>query len=619
VIGRGLVFEAIKRRRIGKTTIVITHDLAHIDSDDYVYVLRQGICVEQGSRRRLENHPFSEFSHMLREQGICSNIPSSMVKREVDAVPLTSPSSIRIRDAFPEYTETIPEVNEENIMVEKDIVPPPLTTNGWMFDVISDLTMPISPPTTTPTERRKSIRRYSRRSSITPIKHSPTKRFSASELPVAKEDPNVRPRPRSYQKEPMEFCVPEPLTEDADTILEIDEEKTLIDKNTVLHPLKTSGWMFDVISDLTTPISSAVTVPTERWKSIQCYSRRSPTTPIKHSPTKRFSASKFLAMKEDSNARTRPHSCQEEPPEFYLPELLRRRSMDFEPADAPKVSREDALERQKTAMDMYEKRAVTKQPRRAWNPDMLKAVLESENIVECVAPQPVEAPSQPSIPRLMYEVWPTLASHWRVMFGVILSVIAGMMMPLFSFILSRLQYELTNGAARMAVINTFGGASLGLAALYGVLHGLQYFILETTGIVWVNKLRRITYDLILSQDQKWFDRNANKPAQIIQMLVKNGDGASQLFATVLTGAISTVVMVLVGIIWAFVTGWQLTLLASGLIPIFIVLTGVQLNLISKCEYRNKCAREEVAQGYYDVSLFYLFGLQTTSYSGQGHH
>jgi ATP-binding cassette, subfamily B (MDR/TAP), member 1 len=65
---RLLVFEAIKRWRTNKTTIVITHDFSQISSSDFVYVLKGGRVVEQGYRYDLEE-ACGEFRDMMDAQG----------------------------------------------------------------------------------------------------------------------------------------------------------------------------------------------------------------------------------------------------------------------------------------------------------------------------------------------------------------------------------------------------------------------------------------------------------------------------------------------------------------------------------------------------------------------
>lgn len=50
---RTLIMESLREWRKGKTTIVITHDVAQIEDEDYVYVLDRGRLVQEGFRRDL--------------------------------------------------------------------------------------------------------------------------------------------------------------------------------------------------------------------------------------------------------------------------------------------------------------------------------------------------------------------------------------------------------------------------------------------------------------------------------------------------------------------------------------------------------------------------------------
>ncbi|KAK3075923.1 ATP-dependent permease [Teratosphaeriaceae sp. CCFEE 6253] len=53
-ISRGLMMDAIRQWRRGKTTIIITHDISQITADDYLYVLESGRLVQEGYRKHLE-------------------------------------------------------------------------------------------------------------------------------------------------------------------------------------------------------------------------------------------------------------------------------------------------------------------------------------------------------------------------------------------------------------------------------------------------------------------------------------------------------------------------------------------------------------------------------------
>jgi ATP-binding cassette subfamily B (MDR/TAP) protein 1 len=64
-ISRGLMMDAIRQWRIGKTTIVITHDISQILPDDYVYLLEHGTLVQEGYRKHIEKIRDSPFQGFL--------------------------------------------------------------------------------------------------------------------------------------------------------------------------------------------------------------------------------------------------------------------------------------------------------------------------------------------------------------------------------------------------------------------------------------------------------------------------------------------------------------------------------------------------------------------------
>lgn len=53
-ISKGLVMNAVRGWRQGKTTIIITHDLTQIEDDEYAYILDKGIVVQEGYRYALQ-------------------------------------------------------------------------------------------------------------------------------------------------------------------------------------------------------------------------------------------------------------------------------------------------------------------------------------------------------------------------------------------------------------------------------------------------------------------------------------------------------------------------------------------------------------------------------------
>jgi ATP-binding cassette subfamily B (MDR/TAP) protein 1 len=100
------------------------------------------------------------------------------------------------------------------------------------------------------------------------------------------------------------------------------------------------------------------------------------------------------------------------------------------------------------------------------------------------------------------------------------------------------------------------------------------------------------------------DKPLNAPARLVQILVKDGDDARDLISVVWGQFFVVATMLGVGLVWAFIRGWQLTLAGLASAPVFAIPTAVQTKLVAKFEVRNKRAREDVARDYYDV-LFFL--------------
>ena len=211
-----------------------------------------------------------------------------------------------------------------------------------------------------------------------------------------------------------------------------------------------------------------------------------------------------------------------------------------------------------------------------------------------------QAASELSFWQLVKVVYPTLPNKPLVFFGMFVSVLSGAMTPLFSFLLSRLLFEVSIGARNVSIINQYGGIVLGIAASDGFLLGLKFFVMESAGMTWVTKLRKKCYDTILAQDKKWFDKSENSPVKMVQVLIKDGDDARNLIAVVLAQCLVVGAMLGVGLVWALVRGWQLTLAGFAIGPVFAITMAVQANLVAKVERRNKAAREEVAKGYYEA-------------------
>ena len=373
-----------------------------------------------------------------------------------------------------------------------------------------------------------------------------------------------------------------------------------------MRPLTLGNWMFDVVADLTNDKSRPHDVVPPRVSRV-VDNETFNTFPRQRRPSSVFVpplATPKPAAVSSSNGHRLSLQFSPTSPNFSLrsqPSYI----LDDEDFDAEK--------------DTIKRSATQASSRRTQQRVRSKPELQAVTIDELVSETPsTEAP----VPffKLLRDIYPTLPQKFFIFLGFFIAAASGAVTPVFSFILSKLFVQVSAGAQDVSLINIFGGIVLALAVMDGLLLGLKYFILEKIAISWVNQLRMSCFRLVLLQDKKWFDRvdGSNGPIKLVQILIKDGDDARSLLATVFPQAIVVIAMLGTGLLWAMIRGWQLTLVGMAIAPVFVVTMAIQTNLVAKCELRNKRAREQVAKEYYEVSFLPFDTLHELT-SHLGHH
>jgi ATP-binding cassette subfamily B (MDR/TAP) protein 1 len=361
----------------------------------------------------------------------------------------------------------------------------------------------------------------------------------------------------------------------------------------VLCPITLGNWMFEAITSLTR-VMTAVPPPQETAEP------------------------KRAVMETHPQCRSSIHieSIPRTPSTAYTL-ATRRLSLQFTPISPAftahslsLVEDDETIEEEKAALKrsaskaMMRRRAIETRPRARWDDGRLA------RLTTVKVEKPQETNSSPgaqhqSIWSLIRDVYPTIPHKPAVLFGVCICLLSGAMTPLFSFLLSRLMFEVSIGAGHVHTINVFGGIVLAMTAIDGLLMGAKYFVMETSAARWLERIRITGFTLVLAQDKQWFDHSENASSRIVQVLVKDGDDARNLIAVVLGQFCVVTAMIGVGLIWALVYGWQLTLVGFAIAPVFAATMAVQTNLATRCEARNKRAGEEVTKVYYEVGIMIL--------------
>lgn len=84
-VSRTLIMEAIRIWRKGKTTIIITHEVGHIEDEEYVYVLADGSVVQQGLRRDVAQDQSGLFASFVASTDDTSSSSSSSSDGDSDS------------------------------------------------------------------------------------------------------------------------------------------------------------------------------------------------------------------------------------------------------------------------------------------------------------------------------------------------------------------------------------------------------------------------------------------------------------------------------------------------------------------------------------------------------
>lgn len=193
--------------------------------------------------------------------------------------------------------------------------------------------------------------------------------------------------------------------------------------------------------------------------------------------------------------------------------------------------------------------------------------------------------------------YPTIPQKWLLYIGFFFCIVAGACTPVFASLLSKLLANLSNPNASATTTSLL---VLMIAFIDGSATFLKYYLLECCGQSWCISLRRRALSNVLKQDKSWFDRVENSTSALCHCIIKDSEDARLMVGTVIGQIVVVASMLIIGLVWAFASGWELTLVGLGMAPIFIITTRVQTSALVTIEARNKILREDVSRKFHQV-------------------
>ncbi|GAA6064319.1 hypothetical protein JCM10212_006006 [Sporobolomyces blumeae] len=487
---RLLVNEAVKRWRTNRTTIIITHDLAPIGLEDFVYVMADGVVVQQGYREDLEKDSTGHFAELAQSQQLepeQAGPLEEVMDFDDDAAILDSDDETGL--AFPSPHST-----------------PRIQVNDADFDY--------SPSST----------------NATPSLSNPVGALGGFFFP---------PSPESFARASRELRAARRISSNFnERIAQSPETRSMPSRPTT--PLRAPS------SELLPPFQGGDYSP---------YSR---------------SSSSNRASKRDSGMS------------FAALELAGQR----------------ATANRRPLGNRIKHRTIQAGELKSWDPSALDSKKDTDVVIDVPSGSASKKPA-PSLGYLVRRYWPTIPNKILFVSGMVLSVVVGCCTPIFSTLLAQVMAHLGQPGSQK-LITTSSGFILLVAAIDGLGTFLKFYLLERCAQGWITSLRRKALDLVLKRDKSFFDKPENTTSSLTHTIVKDSDD-TRIFVGTVVGQLAVLIsMLTMGMTWAFVAGWELTLVGLGMGPIFIIATRAQASILNKFEASNKLKRENVSKKFHQT-------------------
>lgn len=241
----------------------------------------------------------------------------------------------------------------------------------------------------------------------------------------------------------------------------------------------------------------------------------------------------------------------------------------------------------------------------------LEDELKGSRLSVVTTPPPVGVSETPpgkvlGVTALFRKYLPMMPQKYMLAIGILSAVGHGIITPIWSSYISLLMTLVGNGGVDRASI-TINGLKLLALSLGGALAStIQYWAMERVSAQWTTSLRQRAFNKVLQQDKEFFDRSENSPERLVQILVKDADDMRPLVANVIGKFIVVISMIGLGIVWALIQGWRLTLLGLACGPFFVGVLLFNTVVLGRYEILNKGKREALGRTFYEVSPFLIF-------------
>ncbi|SCU92955.1 LADA_0G00540g1_1 [Lachancea dasiensis] len=208
-----------------------------------------------------------------------------------------------------------------------------------------------------------------------------------------------------------------------------------------------------------------------------------------------------------------------------------------------------------------------------------------------------------SVKKIMLKLLTTLQDRWLLLVGLVTALIAGTANPLFSFTFSKLLSGLTSShpdpeATQLAT--KWSLVVLLVALLDSSFTFLKCYLLLRSAEDWIRTLRQSVFEKMVRQDLSWFNEARNSTSKITTLVLNDLRDLRALASEFLAAFTTLIIVSVCGLVWAFASGWKLSLVCISLIPIFVLFSGFYGGMLQKYEAAYKASIATLEDRFYNA-------------------
>ncbi|CAI4044316.1 ATP-binding cassette a-factor transporter STE6 SKDI_11G0130 [Saccharomyces kudriavzevii IFO 1802] len=182
--------------------------------------------------------------------------------------------------------------------------------------------------------------------------------------------------------------------------------------------------------------------------------------------------------------------------------------------------------------------------------------------------------------------------------GLLCSLIAGATNPVFSytfsFLLEGIVPSTDGNTSSSFYLAKWSFVVLGVAAADGIFNFAKGFLLGYCSEYWIMDLRNEIMEKVTRKNINWFSGENNKAAEISALVMNDLRDLRSLVSEFLSAMTSFITVSTIGLVWALISGWKLSLVCISMFPLIIIFSVIYGSSLQTYEtdYKSSVAQLE---------------------------